>query len=101
MLLAVAAIACFAIYRIPTLLIDDEINDDGAAPLVISVKGGKIDCRCRACSKRYQTTGEYSSFTFRIERKGFGMRNGGVCCLWLRPFEELSDTLLKLAFHAE
>lgn len=73
-------------------------TEDEEKTLVLTVKGDKIDCRCPACIVRYQDTLEYSSFTLSSSPT---MSGEGICRLWFQPFQELSDTLLKLALNAE
>ena len=51
----------------------------------ITLRSGKIDCHCQACSIRSKKTDGCSSFTFS--------RQEGVCFLWLYSFEQLASIL--------
>ena len=56
---------------------------------LIRLNRGNVECSCRSCKRKFQSTGKYSAFTFT--------RKEGVCCLWLYSFEELSNILLGIS----
>ncbi|KAL7548126.1 hypothetical protein ACHAWF_011419 [Thalassiosira exigua] len=73
-------------------------HEDDTPP--IGIKNGMIDCRCRACRERLKETWIHSSFTIWVPYRD-GKEEIWLCRLWMLPLEELSDTLIHLAFSAE